>query len=232
MLLANACGSGSGGSGTPSFTVSTTAGIGGSISPASTTVRQGSSTSFTVAAEPGLEIATVTGCGGTLAGSTYTTGPVTTDCTVTAEFIGPRFAYVTNIDDDTVSMYTVSTNSGALRHNGYVSTGRRPRDVTLHSSGQFVYVANRGSGDVSAYTIDAATGVLTEISGAPFVAGDQPFSVTVYLSGQFVYVAKSSESDVSAYTIDPASGALTMVLGAPFVAGDLSRSVATTGTIQ
>src|SRR2546428_432385 len=41
--------------------------------------------------------------------------------TVTARPLAvPRFAYVANFSDDTVSMYTVNATSGQLRHNGYV----------------------------------------------------------------------------------------------------------------
>ncbi|MGH7985387.1 MAG: hypothetical protein ACREQX_03765, partial [Candidatus Binataceae bacterium] len=42
---------------------------------------------------------------------------------------------------------------------------------------EFAYVANEGSGNVSAYTIDATTGALTPISGSPFAAGADPISV-------------------------------------------------------
>ena len=35
----------------------------------------------------------------------------------------------------------------------------------------FAYVANSGSGNVSAYTIDESTGALTQIAGSPFVTG-------------------------------------------------------------
>lgn len=42
---------------------------------------------FTVTANAGYSIAGVTGCGGTLAGGTYTTGLITAACTVTATFL-------------------------------------------------------------------------------------------------------------------------------------------------
>jgi hypothetical protein len=36
---------------------------------------------------------------------------------------------------------------------------------------QVVYVANTGSGDVSAFSVDAGSGALTAITGSPFPAG-------------------------------------------------------------
>ncbi|MCK9532719.1 MAG: DUF1566 domain-containing protein [Gammaproteobacteria bacterium] len=86
-LLLTACGGGSGGEGDPdTHTVSTSAGDGGAISPASATVDDGATASFTVTPDTGYSIVNVVGCGGSLSGNTYTTGAVTAACTVTASF--------------------------------------------------------------------------------------------------------------------------------------------------
>ena len=81
--------SGSGGVGgtTTSFTVTATAGAGGSITPASTSVPSGQATTLSVSANAGFAVQGVSGCGGSLSGTTYTTGPVTADCTVSATFV-------------------------------------------------------------------------------------------------------------------------------------------------
>lgn len=69
------------------FNVTPSAGAGGSISPAGTvTVAGGTSQSFAIAPNSGYEIVSVNGCGGTLYGNTYTTGSITSNCTVTASF--------------------------------------------------------------------------------------------------------------------------------------------------
>ena len=69
------------------YNVTSTAGAGGSISPGSAqAVTYNASTSFTVTPSSGYGISTVSGCGGSLAGNTYTTGAVTTNCTVSASF--------------------------------------------------------------------------------------------------------------------------------------------------
>lgn len=70
----------------PSYSVQTSVGEGGNVSPTSQTVVSGSSISFTITANTGYSIDSVTGCGGTLANNTYTTGQITADCTVTASF--------------------------------------------------------------------------------------------------------------------------------------------------
>jgi hypothetical protein len=70
-----------------SYTVSTSAGTGGSFSPTSRAVNYGSSTTFTVTPSSGYSIGTVSGCSGSLSGSTYTTGTITANCTVSATFL-------------------------------------------------------------------------------------------------------------------------------------------------
>lgn len=101
--------------------------------------------------------------------------------------------------------------------------------VTVDPSERFVYArgsAGLGPNSISAFTIDATTGGLTEITGSPYATGDGPEAVTVDPSDHFVYVANDNSNNVSAYTIDSDTGALTAVTGSPFAAGQGSSSVA------
>ena len=69
------------------FIVTPYAGQGGTISPDQPqTMESGQSVSFTVTPNSGNRISTVTGCGGTLSGQTYVTGPITESCQVSASF--------------------------------------------------------------------------------------------------------------------------------------------------
>ena len=61
----------------------------------------------------------------------------------------PRFAYVVNGDDDTVSILTVNATTGQLRHNGYVAAGSTPYSVSVDPTGTFAYVANYNSANDS-----------------------------------------------------------------------------------
>jgi hypothetical protein len=75
--------------GTPpvTHTVTPSAGANGSIAPNTPQiVNEGSTTSFTITPDAHYAIADVSGCGGQLNGNTYTTAPVTADCTVSATF--------------------------------------------------------------------------------------------------------------------------------------------------
>ena len=86
-------------------------------------------------------------------------------------------------------------------------------------------MANQG-GNVSAYTINATNGALTQVAGSPFPAGSLPFYVVVDPMGRFVYVANADSNNVSAYTINASTGALTPVAGSPFGAGTEPLGVA------
>ena len=96
----------------------------------------------------------------------------------------------------------------------------------MDPSGKFVYVANQNKNNVSGFTIDSSTGVLTAFTGSPFTTGSFPVSVAVDPSGKFVYVANSQSNNVSGYTIET-TGALTS-LGNAFTAGSSPFSVAIT----
>jgi 6-phosphogluconolactonase len=76
---------------------------------------------------------------------------------------------------------------------------------------QFVYVANLGSSNVSAYRI-GSTGALTPVAGSPFTSGDELWSIAVDPTGKFAYVTNEFDNNVSAYSIE-SNGALTPVSG-------------------
>ena len=87
VLLAACGGGGDGDGGSARFTVSASAGAGGGIAPTSATVASGETASFTVTADAGYAVDSVSGCNGSLSGNTYTTGAISADCTVSASFV-------------------------------------------------------------------------------------------------------------------------------------------------
>jgi hypothetical protein len=86
LLVACGGGGGSGGNSPVSYNVSATAGNGGSISPGSRSVVSGQTATFTLTADTDYSVAEVTGCNGSLNGNTYTTGAITSVCSVSASF--------------------------------------------------------------------------------------------------------------------------------------------------
>ncbi len=71
---------------TVNHTVTSVVTAGGSISPATLVVEHGDEASFAVAVLPNYAIVNVSGCGGSLSGSVFTTASITADCVITASF--------------------------------------------------------------------------------------------------------------------------------------------------
>ncbi len=137
-----------------------------------------------------------------------------------------RYAYVPG--NTGVSIYTVNGKTGQLRGNGYFYPGSALGYATIDPSQRFLYAlgsVSLGANSISAFTIDATTGALTEVSGSPYATGNGPESVTVDHLGKFVYVPNGNSNNISAYTIDSDTGGLTAVPKSPFAAGDSPLSV-------
>jgi len=81
---------------------------------------------------------------------------------------------------------------------------------------RFAYIANNGSGTVSAYAANVAGGALTFL--AKYVTAAIPSQALVHPSGQYLYVIDGG-SGVQLYDIDPVTGTLTKT-GAPAQAGN------------
>jgi hypothetical protein len=93
----------------------------------------------------------------------------------------------------------------------------------------FLYAGNSGSNNVSAFSIDPVTGVLTSVMGSPFATGGvddgNGMSLTTTPDDKFLIVANGSSMTISVFSVG-ASGALTPVTGSPFTSGAAGPLVA------
>lgn len=78
---------------------------------------------------------------------------------------------------------------------------------------KFAYAANFSSNNISAYTIDATTGVLTPVSGSPFAEAPGPQEIAVDPSGKFICVTHFGCACISGWTINATTGSLTAIPG-------------------
>src|SRR5664280_734665 len=111
----------------------------------------------------------------------------------------PRFAYVPNIDDGTVSQFYVNAATGQLFPNGYVMAGDHPRSFV--QVGNYAYVANMNSGDLSAYSLSQSTGQLTPLTSPTYAAPGNPFAMIAPPNGKFLYVVDSLGGHVYVYSL-------------------------------
>ena len=73
-----------------------------------------------------------------------------------------RFLYGSNRGHDSIAMFTVDAESGALTPNGIQSSGGpSPQNLTMAADGRLLFVANSHSNKISAFHIDASTGKLS-----------------------------------------------------------------------
>ena len=76
-----------------------------------------------------------------------------------------RFLYGSNRGHNSIAMFTVDAESGALTPNGIQpSGGPVPQNLTMSADGRLLFVANSESNKISAFRIDGSTGKLSPAS--------------------------------------------------------------------
>lgn len=107
---------------------------------------------------------------------------------------GQLFAYAANSESNDISIYKVLT-SGALDPVDTVPAGSGAATITVHPSGRFAYAVNEGASTVSAYAINAETGLLEALEPFDtFPAAGSPEGMHIHPSGQFAYLTVAGNS--------------------------------------
>lgn len=153
----------------------------------------------------------LTSTGGTVStGSTSLTNGPASLVTVLGKYL-----YSAN-DGGSVAAFSVNTTSGALTTiaGAPYAAGTNPNAIIADPAGKFLYVANSGSHDITAFTITASTGALVPIAtfaaGSSTLTAGQAVGLAVHPTGKFLYVA-TDVSGIDVFSIDSTSGALTFV---------------------
>ena len=135
-----------------------------------------------------------------------------------------QYVFVAENTGNTVATYAMPFG-GVLSS---ATTGNNPRAVLAEPSGKYVYVANAGDGTISAYSLNLATGALTQI-GTAVPAGSGTDSLSASNDGKYLYATNNSDGTISIFAIN-SSGSLTSVGTAS--TGTSPTSLVTTGTVQ
>jgi hypothetical protein len=153
------------------YTVTPSAGSHGSINPsAQQTANYNDVLSFTVTPDTGYQIDKVTGCGGSLNNTTYTTGQITADCTVAASFTPNTYTISAvageggTISPSTVKVIQGNTSQFTVTH----ITGYHITSVTVcnGSLSEYKYTTGQITGDcavtvsfaINTYTVTPSAG--------------------------------------------------------------------------
>ena len=98
--------------------------------------------------------------------------------------------------------------------------------MAISSTGNFAYVVDQTSNQLSGYKVGAGTGVLTATTPLATVStGSHPSWATISSGEQFVYVANNGGASISTFTMDNTTGALTVV-GTPVTTGPQPSAIA------
>ena len=113
---------------------------------------------------------------------------------------------------------TVSASNGALSGTTAVTVMRRTPG--------FLYGANDGTQNISGFTINPGSGILTSVSGSPFSTPTGDTSIAASRDFKFLYAADFGLNQISAFSVNT-NGSLAPLFGTPFPAGNGPVSVVT-----
>lgn len=146
-----------------------------------------------------------------------------------------RFLYVLNEMLGTVTTFALDGKTGLLTEQGSVSglppdsklvpgaprgavgvpggpPGRNTdndiwaADIHVTPDGKFMYISERTSSTIGAFSVDAVSGKLTYLSSTP--TEKQPRGFAIDPNGRFMVVSGEKSETISVYALEPASGAL------------------------
>jgi len=131
----------------------------------------------------------------------------------------PSFLYATAVND--ISSFSLGS-SGVPTSLGNQSGPNQTEGIVVDPSNRFLYVSDFLNGSLDAFTINASSGALTQVTGSPFSAGPAPGTggITVDPGSKFLYATLMNSAAVAGFTINASTGALTPIAGSPFAAGN------------
>lgn len=208
----------------PDFKVYPVSGGSGSISPSITQSLAGnSSTSFALTPAAGYQVMSVTGCGGTLSGNSYTTGPVQADCTVRATF-GRPVSFVAGANG------TITGSASQVVANGAATTA-----VTAVPGTGYDFVDWTGTGGFATTATNPLT--VTNVTAAQTVTANfaiKRFAVTPAAVGNGTMtpdtVQTADYGTAASFTLTPQAGY--QLVSATGCGGALNGNIYTTGPLQ
>jgi 6-phosphogluconolactonase (cycloisomerase 2 family) len=142
-------------------------------------------------------------------------GTVTTanivNVAVTCRTVGRALFAVNKYDgaNGTVSGFTINPANGNLTANSSspFTADVNPTAIALDTTGQYAYVANQTSFDISSFSVTEATAHLAFIGNTP-TSGTQTYSAAVAPGGQFVFAGSDANPNGLVDAFDATAGVL------------------------
>lgn len=126
-----------------------------------------------------------------------------------------KFAYVANELKSVVTVFSHDASTGNLSLIQTISTvpqgfsgENAPAEILTDRAGNFVYASNRGHDSVAVFSIDQATGKLTEIQIAS-TQGKSPRGLEIDPTGHFLFAGNQDSNQFVVFRVDSKSGKIT-----------------------
>jgi 6-phosphogluconolactonase len=150
-----------------------------------------------------------------------------------------RFVFVPHLGTDQIFQFRFDAKTGRLTANTppvvQLKAGSGPRHIIMSPDNRFAYLLNELTATVTTLSLDAKSGLLTEVSsasalpadtklvpGAPRPSPGRNVDNDVWASdlhltpdGKFLYAAERTSSSIGALSVDPATGKLTYLSSTP-----------------
>jgi 6-phosphogluconolactonase len=173
------------------------------VSPSGLLVTPNNQIVYVSLAALGVQVLTL-GTGGALStGNAATILPPNSKSTSPADYgLGSdpnsHFLFVAEINTG-LRVLSIGTNGALSEITGSpYAVGSGPTGVILDPSGAYVYVANKGSNNISAFALNASSGQLTAIAGSPFNSGGQlPIAFATDSTKKYLEVINSGSNGSS-----------------------------------
>lgn len=132
------------------------------------------------------------------------------------------FLFVAAQADSLLTSYKVNLNSGALSGNGSgVATGNSPAVLALAPAGDMLFLLDKGSNDIRAYSVNS-DGTVTA-TGSPVTTGlSSPAAMVINSAGTFLFIANpgnvNAPGTIAVFSVNGST--LAPVAGSPFATND------------
>ena len=155
-----------------------------------------------------------------------------------------RYVFVPHLGTDQIFQFKLDAKAGKLVSNTpavvQMKTGTGPRHIIISRDNKFAYLLNELTGTVTTLSLDAKTGLLTEVGSVSVLPADtklvpgaprgavapgvtpRDVSTDIWASdlhltpdGRFLYAAERTSSSLGAFSVDGATGKLTYLSSTP-----------------
>jgi 6-phosphogluconolactonase (cycloisomerase 2 family) len=108
-----------------------------------------------------------------------------------------KYLYVANPgqNENDISLFDINTDgtlTEVFPRTTVTPNASLPRTLLMDPSGNFLYVANAGSNNISVFSIAASTGALTQLSTSPVPIGLTPLNMLLSPNGNFLFVSANN----------------------------------------